>query len=142
VTASIELNPDAQHNGLACMLAELIRANVAQHPQKQELLNTTRGSVAIVAEDAQVALTLLFDTHGLTIHDGIHGIPNVTIRAQSGDISKLSLMQFVSPFGMPKLSDATTRELVTAILKRRIRVYAEPQELPILGPVSQLMSVD
>lgn len=142
MTASIELNHDAQDNGLACMLAELIRTNVAQDSHKQDLLHSTKGSVAIVAEDAQVALTLVFDTHGLTIFDGIHGIPDVTIRAQSNDISKLSLMKFVPRFGVPKLSDATTRDMVTAILKRRIRVYADPRQLSILGPVSQLMSIE
>ncbi len=142
MSRSIVLSETAQHNGLACMLAELIRTNLTEHPDKNKIFETLRGTIAIIAEDAQVGLTLQFDFHGLVIHDGIQGIPNITIRAQSDDIAKLSLMRFSTPLGLPALWDDTTRNLMTAILKRRVRVYAAPHHLSMLGHVSQLLSVD
>ncbi len=139
---SIALSESAQHNGLASMLFELLRANIAARPEKGKALALLRGRVAIVAEDAQVSLTLQFDLHGLVIHDGIEGIPDVTIRAQSDDIAKLSLMKFTHRLGLPKLWDPTTRRVLASLLSRRIRIYADPAHVPMLSPLSQLMAVD
>ncbi|MCB9707861.1 MAG: hypothetical protein H6714_03590 [Myxococcales bacterium] len=139
---SIALSESAQHNGLASMLFALLRENIATRPEKSKALAQLRGKVAIVAEDAKVSLTLQFDLHGLVIHDGIQGIPDVTIRAQSDDITKLSLMKFTPVLGLPKLWDPTTRRVVASLLKRRIRVYADPLHAPMLSHLSHLMAVD
>ena len=80
----VELAPGADDNGLAYMLAGLIRQNMQAKPHKQADFSGLDGTVAIVAEDVDVALTLRFEKGAkLTIHDGIVGIPDVTVRGLS-----------------------------------------------------------
>src|SRR5580692_5486667 len=89
----IELAPGAEDNGLASMLADLVRQNLEAKPHKVADFEGCDGTVAIVAEDADVCLTLRFAPRGtLTIHDGIVGIPDITIRATSDMILALSNM--------------------------------------------------
>ncbi len=102
--ASIELAPGAEENGLATMLADLVRQNLAAKPHKRADFDALHGLVAIVADDADVALTLSFSagsSGGLTIHDGIVGIPDVTIRGPADTIIALSNMPLWGKLGLP-----------------------------------------
>ena len=83
MSVSIALAPGAEENGLASMLAELVRQNLDAKPHKLKDFYALRGSYAIVADDADVALTLRFAFGHLTVHDGIVSVPDVTIRATS-----------------------------------------------------------
>ena len=69
---TIELAPGAEDNGLAMMLADLVRQNLEAKPHKNGDFDALDGSVSIVADDADVALTLRFDSGKLTIHAGQH----------------------------------------------------------------------
>jgi hypothetical protein len=51
----------------------------------------------LVAEDAQVSTTLQFQDGTMIVHDGIFGIPDVTIRAPNDDLIRLSLMEVLEP---------------------------------------------
>jgi hypothetical protein len=97
----IVLAPGAEENGLASMLAELVRQNLEDKPHKRGDFDALDGSVAIVADDADVCLTLCFERGRLTIHDGIVGIPDVAIRGTSDTIMALSNMPLTRPFGLP-----------------------------------------
>ncbi|HEX3772011.1 MAG TPA: hypothetical protein VHV30_14145 [Polyangiaceae bacterium] len=104
----IELAPGAEDNGLAVMLGDLVRQNLEAKPHKMADFKGLTGRVAIVAEDAEVALTLVFerdpakwDRTILTIHDGIAGIPDVTIRGPSEAIIALSNIPLGAPLGLP-----------------------------------------
>ncbi len=101
MSRAIELAPGAEDNGLASMLAELVRQNLEQKPHKLADFHALDGSVAILAEDIEVALTLRFGSGRLMIHDGIVGIPDVAIRAQSDTILALSTMPLTSPLALP-----------------------------------------
>ena len=106
----VQLAPGAEENGLAVMLADLLRQNLEAKPHKQGDFAALRGSVAIVAEDADVALTLRFERGGkLTIHDGILGIPDVTIRGPSEAVLALSNMPQATTWGCPSPTPATAR---------------------------------
>src|SRR5579864_9406859 len=99
---TVTLAPDASENGLATMLAELVRQNLEAKPHKRADFEALDGSAAIVADDADVALTLVFKRGGsLTIHDGIAGIPDVTIRGPSDVIMALSNMPLATRLGLP-----------------------------------------
>src|SRR5262245_52320496 len=101
----IVLAPGAEENGLATMLADLVRQNLEAKPHKKsdfDALGKLAGRVSIVADDADVALTLRFERGGkLTIHDGIVGIPDVTIRGPSDAIMALSNMPLATRLGLP-----------------------------------------
>jgi hypothetical protein len=143
----VALAPDASENGLATMLAELVRQNLEAKPHKTADLRALRGRVAIVAEDADVALTLVFDPGGkLTVHDGITGIPNVTIRGPAEAIMALSTMpltRFGLPFPDPRDPDAvkTVRTVVDAVRSGALHVYGMMFHLPLLLRLTRLMSI-
>src|ERR1700690_1702494 len=104
------------------MLADLVRQNLEAKPHKKADFEALGGSVSIVADDADVALTLRFERGGkLTIHDGIVGIPDVTIRGPSDGILPLSNRPLFTRFGLPipnpndPQAGKTVRDLVALI---------------------------
>ena len=107
----IELAPGAENNGLASMLSDLVRQNLEAKPHKVPDFEALDGVVAIVADDADVCLTLEFRRGRLTIHDGIVGIPDVAIRGTSDMIMALSNMPLTRLLGLP-LPDPRDKEQV------------------------------
>ncbi len=97
----ISLAPGAENNGLAVMLGDLVKQNLEAKPRKKRDFQALHGAVAIVAEDAEVALTLVFARGSLKIHDGIFGVPDVTVRAGSDVILALSNLPITRPLGLP-----------------------------------------
>src|SRR5947207_2964305 len=104
----IDLAPGAEDNGLATMLADLVRQNIQAKPHKRADFDALDGTIAIVADDAEVALTLRFSSSSarggagkVTIYDGIVGIPDVTIRGTSDTILALSNMPLSTPLALP-----------------------------------------
>jgi hypothetical protein len=145
---SIELAPGAEDNGLASMLANLVRQNLDAKPHKQRDFRALAGSVAIVAEDADVALTLRFDHGKLVIHDGIIGIPDVTIRGGSEMIMALSNTPLVTRFGLPfpdprdKEGVAVSRSVKDAMKSGRFHIYGLAFHLPMMLHLTRVMSVN
>ena len=97
----ITLAPGADQNGLAVMLADLLRQNLEQKPHKLRDLKAMTGQIAIVAEDAEVAMTLRFRRGDLTVYDGVVGVPDVIVRASSDVIIALSNVPLTRRFGLP-----------------------------------------
>lgn len=138
----IELGPGADDNGFALMLSALIRQNLDDHPRKQRDFLKLSGRVAIVVEDAGVAVTLRFDAGRLTVHDGIVGIPDVTIRAGSDDVTQMSLMELVPRLGLPDPRGAATRHVLRASREGRIHMYGALANLPMVLRLTRIMSVN
>jgi hypothetical protein len=145
---AIELAPGAEDNGLASMLADLVRQNLEAKPHKQGDFRALKGSFSIVAEDAEVALTLRFDHGKLMIHDGIVGIPDVTIRGGADTIMALSNMPLLTKFGLPlpdprdKAAVAVARGVMDAMRKGTFHVYGMVFHLPMLMRLTRVMSVN
>src|SRR5882672_4037613 len=91
--ASIAIAPSAEENGLANMLATIMRQNLEDHPERARVLDGLSGRLAIFAEDAEVAITWVFDHGTATVHDGIVGIPDLTIRGGFEPIGDMSRME-------------------------------------------------
>lgn len=145
---TVTLAPDASENGLATMLAELVRQNLEAKPHKKADFEALDGSAAIVAEDADVALTLVFKRGGsLTIHDGIAGIPDVTIRGPSDVIMALSNMPLATRLGLPlphprdREAKATLRLVATAIGAGKFHVYGMPFHPGMVLKLTRVMSI-
>lgn len=137
----IELAPGAENNGLASMLSALILQNLNDKPQKRADFAKLRGRIAIVAEDAAVSLTLLFEGNMLTVHDGIVGVPDVTVRANSDDIVQLSMVE-ISPFlGLPNPRGSAMRQVLEKSKRGEIRVFGGLLHFPLVLRLTRLMSI-
>ncbi len=145
----VSLAPGAEDNGLATMLADLVRQNLAAKPHKKGDFAALGGSVSIVAEDADVALTMRFQRGGkLTIHDGIVGIPDVTIRGPSEAILALSNMPLATRLGLPipnprdPESVRSLRTVFGAMRHGQLHVYGMGFHLPLVMKLTRVMSVN
>jgi hypothetical protein len=137
----IELAPGAEENGLAAMLSALILQNLKDKPAKRADFAKLRGRVAIVAEDAGVSLTLVFEGNMLTVHDGIVGVPDVTVRANSDDIVQLSLVELTPRFGLPDPRGAALRQVMQKSKRGEIRVFGALLHWPLVMRLTRLMSI-
>jgi hypothetical protein len=142
----VQLAPDARENGLATMLAELLRQNLEAKPHKKKDFAAIGGIVAIVADDADVALTLSFEQRGrLTIHDGIVGIPDVTIRGPSEIIMALSNLPLATRLGLPIPRDReamrTVGTVVRAVRDGKLHVYGMALHPLLLMKLTRIMSI-
>jgi hypothetical protein len=148
MVADVELAPGAEENGLATMLAELVRQNLEEKPHKKGDFEALSGTVSIVADDADVALTLRFERGGkLRIHDGITGIPDVTIRGPSEAIMALSNMPLTTRLGLPipdpRDAEAvkTARTVMDAMRAGRLHAYGAAFHLPLVMRLTRVMSI-
>jgi hypothetical protein len=144
----IEVAADACDNGLANMLADLVRQNLVAKPHKQRDFVLMRGHVSIVADDADVALTLCFETGGkLTIHDGIVGVPSITIRGPADAIMALSNLPLGTRLALPipRLGDAegmkTVRAITLALRKGALHFYGAGLHPLLAMKLTRVMSI-
>jgi SCP-2 sterol transfer family len=140
--ARVEVTQAAENNGLASMVSGLILQNLQEHPNKRADFARLHGRVAIVAEDAGVALTLEFTGNMLTVHDGILGVPDVTVRARGDDIVQMSLLELTPRFGLPDPRGTATREIARKSWVGHVRVYGALLHIPLLLRLSRLLSVN
>jgi hypothetical protein len=146
--ATIELAPGAEENGLASMLADLVRQNLDAKPHKLGDFRSLDGSVSIVADDVDVALTLRFDRGKLMIHDGIVGIPDLTVRGSSDMILALSNMPLSTPLALPipnprdREGVKTVRSVMDAMKSGKFHVYGMAFHLPMVMHLTRVMSVN
>lgn len=137
--ASIELASHADENGLALMLATLMAENLAAHPERHRTFSRLRGRVAIVAEDAGVSLTIEFQRGRAILHDGIWGIPDVTIRGGAQEIGDLSRMESLGPLPDPR--GEVNRAMWHALREGKLRIFGLPWGLPLLLGMGDLLAV-
>lgn len=138
----IELSPGAEENGFACMLATLIRQNVDDSEAKAGVLDRMLGRVAIVVEDLKLAVTLQFTSTGLMIHDGIRGIPDLTIRTDSEMATKMTMIELAGALRLPDPRGPFLRELALASARHRITSHGALTNLPLALRLTQLMSIN
>jgi len=145
----VQLAPGAEENGLAHMLRDLVQQNLEAKPHKMGDFEALDGNVSIVADDADVALTMRFEAGGkLTIHDGIVGIPDVTIRGPSEAVLALSNMPLATRLGLPipdprdREAVKTVRMVMGAMRDGRLHVYGMAFHLPMMMRLTKVMSVN
>ncbi|HJL16398.1 MAG TPA: hypothetical protein RMH99_12120 [Sandaracinaceae bacterium LLY-WYZ-13_1] len=139
--AAIELAPGAGDNGLAVMMATMMSQNLEDHPERLPTFGRLVGRVAIVAEDADVALTMELLGGRAVVHDGIVGIPDVTVRGSAELIADLSRME-TGPLGLPDPRGEVNRQMVAALRERRLRVFGMPVGLPLLARLGAVLAID
>jgi hypothetical protein len=138
---TVEVAPGSESNAMAEMIAGLIRQNLCDHPEKLPDFFKMFGRISIVAEDAEIALTMEFNGGQLIVHDAIVGIPDITVRGSSEDIINLSLIEELPMFGLPDPRGEIFRKVASAMREKRIRVYGVLFHLPLMVRLSKVMSV-
>ena len=116
----ITVDKSAEENGLANMVAELLRANTESSPLKKRVFSRMSGSVALSATDAEVSLTLVFDHGRCVVRDGILPGTGASVTADSDSILELSNVRIVG--GLPYLFDAAGRAVAAKVLHGTIRI--------------------
>jgi len=137
----IEFGPGAEDNSLARTLSDLLRGNIEDHPQKRRVFDRLRGRIALIATDTRVAVTLHFANAGLTVHTGIVGIPDLSIRADSDWITRMSRMELLPRIGLPDPRGENTRAVFGASSKGAIKMHGALTNLPVVLRFTRLMSV-
>ncbi|MBX3202684.1 MAG: hypothetical protein KF850_11650 [Labilithrix sp.] len=162
---AIELAPGAEDNAFATMLADLVRQNLESKPHKRKDFDALDGKVALIADDADVALTLEFTAPRfptrsgglggerpasgggrLTLHDGIKGVPDVAVRGSADAIMALSNVPLLRPFGLPLPTDRPSldvlRGMVRASFTGELRIYGMFGNILLLSRLTRVMSVN
>ena len=139
--ASIGLAPGAADNGFAQMLATLLRQNIDERPEKKVSFVKMHGRVSIVLEDIGSAVTLQFESGRLTIHNGIAGIPDVTVRAPWEWVTKMSLVELEPRFGLPDMRKPVAKEVGEAQKNGTIKVHGWFASMPLMMRLTKVMSV-
>lgn len=136
----IELAPGTENNAFAGMLAQLLRQNLDDHPEKVPTFLRLSGRVAIVVEDVGVAVTLAFDDGALVVHDAIAGIPDASIRTTSEWVTRMSLVE-LGRYGLPDPRGEGARAVAEATRRGEITTHASLSAIPLLLRLTNVMSV-
>lgn len=143
----VALAEGADQNGFAVMMGDLVRQNLEQNPHKKKDFDVLAGNVAIVVEDAGVALTLCFDRGRLLIRDGVSGVPDVTIRGDADSVIAMSNVPLSRRLGVPwadprdKTAIESLKTFVMASVTGRVHLHARLRAIPMIGRLTRIMSV-
>ena len=147
---AISLAPGAENNAFATMLADLVRQNLESKPHKKKdfaALARGRGAtIALVADDADVALTLEFRDGRLVLHDGIRGVPDVAVRGSADAIMALSNVPLTRPLALPIPTDRSALEVLVSMVRAtatgELKVLGMLGNFRVLSRLTRVMSVN
>ena len=120
----IVVHASAEENGMANMVAELMRTNIATSRYKALCFRLLRGVVGLHVPDAEVSATLVFNRGSCVIYDGIQGRPDVEIEADSESLLELSNMRIVA--GLPFYFDSTGMAILGKTLGGEVKIDGLP----------------
>jgi hypothetical protein len=140
VDTVVDLAPGADHDPLAQGLAARVRAAL-EDAGSARLFRRMRGAVGIVADDADTALTLRFDFGRLTIHEGLVGVPTVTIRGHTRSLEALSNLPGISTGGI-LASARSVPEVLRALRVDELKVYGLMSHPRLVLRLLRLLAAD
>ena len=85
---TIDLAPTAERNPLAMRISTILTANLQERGVKR-VLQRMYGTVCVVADDLDVAVTVRFDYGRVAVHDDVIGVPDITVRGDSRTLTAL-----------------------------------------------------
>ncbi len=132
----------AEDNGLACMLAELLRENLRNFPIKKydlKALGLLGRRIGIVARNAEVSLTLEFTRGRCDIHDGVLPSCDLVISTDAEKITALSLLEVKK--GLPVFHDQKGRQVLADLLTGALKIDGLLKRPISLTLLTRLMSV-
>ena len=144
MTPIVDVAPRAAENPLALRLSAMVRDNLERGARKRRDFDALRGSVAVVADDTRDATTLRFDYGRLTVHDGIVGVPDVTLRGTEARLLALGTLPLSRrtgflPFDRSGLAEA--RALASSLRSGELRIYGLGLHLPLVIRLLRVLSL-
>ncbi|HEX5660973.1 MAG TPA: SCP2 sterol-binding domain-containing protein [Polyangiales bacterium] len=138
----VTLDPAAESDAFAIVISELIRQNLADHPDKKRTLAAMRGRVALVAEDAGTTITLRFRDGQLTVHSGLHGVPDLVVRGPGEALIDLSRLPNHPrlPF-LPDYRSPVARSLARALWERKLRIRGLSGHVQLFVRLGHVLSI-
>jgi hypothetical protein len=138
----IELFPGADTQGFATMMVELLRTNLRDHPQKRRDFDAMHGRIALVAEDADAAVTLRFQRGRLSVYSGVYGIPDLVVRGSSASLIDLSrLPPHARLKFLPDVGSDAARALGAALRSGQLRIYGLFAHLSLGLRMAKVLSI-
>lgn len=123
----------------AGILADLLKENLAQHPEKRGIFRKMRGGVVIDLVDIETVVTLLFTEGALQIEAGVSENPALVIRTASDRVMDLNALRIVG--GLPWYFDGAGRKVVAHLLTGRLKIAGMFAHPVLLTRLTILMSV-
>jgi len=123
----------------AGILADLLTANLTQHPEKRAVFECMRGAVAIELVDIETAVTLVFASGKLRIEEGIVGRPEIVIRTASDRVMDLNALRIVG--GLPWYFDEAGRRVLGHLFSGRLKIEGLFTHPVLLTQLTKIMSV-
>lgn len=136
---TIVLAPDARDVGLATMLADLVRQSIEQNPKKRVDFDRLDTVIHIHVRDAEVTVSLVFESGRLAVHGGAHGEPRIRISADAEAVLALCMVKIVA--GVPHPLHHHNRRLIRMIATGEIRIEGIPRSPLQLLRFTRLVSV-
>ncbi len=136
---AIIVDNDAEENGLANMLAELIRQNMKQHPGKSKPFKKLKSIISIETTDAGVSLTMFFNRGNCIMCNGLVGKPKLHIIADSMTILELSNVPL--RFGLPDFSSDAGKELKVKIKSKELLIKGKFSHPIALSRFCRIVSI-
>lgn len=136
--ARIEIAPEVE-DGLATMIADIIKGNLEEKPKRENDFNALNGNIYMNAADAEVDMTLAFNNGSLTVYNGKVGSPQISITTDSTTL--LDLANINIKFGLPWYLDATGREVIGKLLTGKLKIRGLITHPIKLTRFTKLMSV-
>ncbi len=144
--APVELGKGAEENGFANMLHAMLSQNFEAKPHKLTDLRAMRGTVALVADDAGVAVTLRFMRGVVVIESGVRGVPDVCVRGTTDAVMSMSNMPltFGLPFPRPgdKEAKAAYDGINAAMANGEIHIHGMLRHFFFMQRFTRIMSVN
>jgi hypothetical protein len=137
--ANIAILQQANDNGLAVMLSDLIRQNLDQDPEKINIFNSLKARVLIEARDIQTAVELEFKQGKLTISGRTTNQPDLHIIADSATVLDLCLLEI--KLGLPYFFDANGFKVLKKLLTRQLIIKGMLCYFPTLVKLTKIFSV-
>jgi hypothetical protein len=123
----------------AGILADLLRENLAQHPEKREGFRKMRGAVVIDLVDIETVVTLVFTGEGLRIEGGESKNPDLIIRTASDRVMDLNALRIVG--GLPWYFDEAGRKVLGHLFTGRLKIGGMFTHPVLLTRLTIVMSV-
>lgn len=120
------------------MIADLLEANLAAHPERAKLLNGHGGKVKIFATDVGSEVGLSLGNGGVRVSSRVPD-PQVVIETDSSTLLDLPNAKLL--LGLPSIADPIGRSVIGKLLRRQFRIRGLLRGFALLSKVQRLLSV-
>ena len=130
---------DPEPNGLASIVADLLRANLEREPGRSRLLGPD-ASFTISAPDIALATTVRFGQGDVEITNGGDAAAAVKVRADARTLLELSSVPL--RLGFPDAFRPAGREILGKLRSKQLRVRGLLRHPVMVSRLNRLLAVD